>query len=72
MRRIWKRSITIYTDYDPEDVDIEDLSREAMTGNGYFTFQDEELDDPADESDLIDSDFYHQCFEEDRDDDDGE
>jgi hypothetical protein len=70
MRKIWKRSITIYTDYDPQDVDIEDLAREAMTGNGYFIYQDEELDDPSNEVDLVDSEFYHQCFEEDQDDDD--
>ena len=47
MRKIWKRSITIYTDYDPEDVDIEDLAREAMAGSGYFVYCDEELDDPS-------------------------
>jgi len=69
MRKIWKRSITIYTDYDPQDVDIEDLAREAMTGGGHYAYQDEELDDPATESDLIESEFYHQCFEEDQDDD---
>lgn len=69
MRKIWKRSITIYTDYDPEDVDIEDLAREVMAGGGHYTYQDEEIDNPSTESDLTDSEFYHRCFEEDQDDD---
>ena len=72
MRKIWKRSITIYTDYDPEDVDIEDLAREAMAGSGYFVYCDEELDDPSAETELTCSEFYHQCFEEDQDNDDDE
>lgn len=68
MRKIWKRSITIYTDYDPEDIDIEDLSRDAMAGEGHFVYSDEEIDDPTTEVGLVDSEFYHQCFEEDADD----
>lgn len=65
MKKIWKRIITIYTIFDPEDVDIEDLSREAMSGNGHYNYQDEEVEDPSEENDLIESEFYHQLFEED-------
>lgn len=69
MRRFWKRTIVIYTDFDPEDTDIEDLSREAMTGNGHFVYQDEEVDDPSKESDLTESEFFHQCLDEEGSDD---
>lgn len=70
MRKIWKRTIVIYVDYNPEDVDIEDLSREAMQDDYHFVYNDEELDDPAFETDLICSDFYHRCLEDDQDNDD--
>lgn len=66
-RKIWKRTIIIYTDYDPEDVDIEDLSRDAMAGNGCYTYYDEEVDDVTEEPELATSEFFHQ-FDEDQDD----
>lgn len=69
MRKIWKRTIVIYTDYDPEDIDIEDLSREAMTGNGHFVYRDEELDDPTADVTLTESEFFHQCLEQEDSDD---
>jgi len=62
--KIWKRTIVIYTNYDPEDFDIEDLSREAMSGEGFYLYSDEELEDPLEELELSESDFFHRCVED--------
>jgi len=67
MRRFWKRTVKIYTDYDPEDIDIEDLSREAMAGNGHYEYIDEEIDDPSGELELAESEYFHQCLDDDQD-----
>jgi hypothetical protein len=65
MKVFFKRTITIYTDYDPGDLDIEDLSREAMAGNGYYTYVDHQLESVDDEPDLLESEFFYLSTKED-------
>jgi len=64
--KIWKRTVQIYTKFDPEDVDIEDLARDVMIGDGHLIYKDEELDDSLiyAEKELIESEFFHQCMED--------
>lgn len=70
MKKIWRRTVFFYTDFDPEDFDVEDLAREVMAGNGYYVYSDMEVDDPTEEENLNESEFLHQCFEQRQDVDD--
>lgn len=41
-KKLWKTTITIWTDYDPTDVELEDLAREATCGDAYCSGQSAE------------------------------
>lgn len=39
MTRLWKTTIVIWSKYDPQEVELEDLAREATSGAAYCSRQ---------------------------------
>lgn len=67
---LYKTTITIWTDYAPDDVDLETLGREATSGNAYCSGQTTDyVTEPAEfpETDFFgsdnDDDEEHICPE---------
>lgn len=63
-KQLWRTTIVIWTDYDPSDLEIDDLAREAVSGDAYCNHQTTEtitnqslfpgtefFDSPGDEQD---------------------
>jgi hypothetical protein len=38
-----------------------------MAGNGHYEYIDEEIDDPSGELELAESEYFHQCLDDDQD-----
>lgn len=60
MDGLWKTTIIIWSDFNPEDFDIEDLSRETMAGGAYCAEQKVEfIDEPVDDVDWDGTTFFY-------------
>ena len=55
-KQLWKTTIIIWTDYDPSEFEIDDLAREAMSGDGYCSEQNTEL--VTDEAQFPQTEFF--------------
>ena len=67
MKRLSKPALVIWSDYDPgrEDVDLEDLGREAMAGDAYCSSRiTVRVDDPELDPDWDDNEFFGRDVED--------
>jgi len=63
--KLFKTTIVIWTDYDPDCVEIEDLAREATSGDGYCSKQlSEEVLDLKNDPDWDNTEFFDADDEE--------
>lgn len=59
MRTLYKSTIIIWTDFDPDDFDIDALALEAVTGSAYCSSQtSEEIIDPENDPDWDGTEFF--------------
>jgi len=59
MSGLYKTTIVIWSNFDPAETDIEDLSREAMRGDCYCSGQKVEfIDDPPEDPDWDGTEFF--------------
>lgn len=59
MNPLHKTTIVIWTEYDPSNVELEDLAREATSGEGYCSKQNtERIEDPAADKDWDGTEFF--------------
>lgn len=59
MTRLWKTSIVIWSDYDPRTRELEDLAREATSGDAYCSKQETvQVDDPGSDADWDGTEFF--------------
>lgn len=66
MTPLWKTSVVIWTDYDPRGRELEDLAREATSGDAYCSKQQAvEVSDPAGDDDWDGTEFFGVEDEED-------
>ena len=57
---LYKTTIIIWSDFNPEDYDIEDLSREALSGDAYCSsYEAEFIDDPESDVDWDGTKFFN-------------
>ena len=70
---LWKTTIVIWSDYDPTNLELENLAREAQTGDCYCSRQDTNqvsIGDLPDDPDWDDTEFFgsltHENQEEER------
>jgi hypothetical protein len=55
----YKTTIVIWTDYDPSEVELEDLAREATSGEAICSKQQvEKIDDPDSDSDFEVGEYF--------------
>ncbi len=46
--KLWRTTVVIWTDYDPAGMELDDLAREATSGDGFCSQQNtEEISDPT-------------------------
>jgi hypothetical protein len=60
-RRLYKTTIVIWSEFDGDDLDVEldDLARDAMTGESYCSKQTSELiEDPTKDPDWDGTEFF--------------
>jgi hypothetical protein len=70
MKKLYKTTIVIWSEYDPEDSDIEILVCEATNGDCYCSAQKSELvKNPEKDPDWDDNEFFDGDEEDDDDDD---
>lgn len=61
---LFKTTVVIWTDYDPSILELDELAREAVSGDAYCSHQETHLvDDPTtdpnwDGTEFFDSSFY--------------
>ena len=77
MKPLYKTTIIVWTDYDPnrQDLDICDLTAEAKSGDAYCSKQDtKRVENPADDTDWDGTEFFykHGDAEDENDEDDYE
>lgn len=59
MKGLWKSTIIIWSAYDPSEVDIEELAREALTESAHCSeHKIEFIDDLENDPDWDGSDFF--------------
>lgn len=58
-KALWKTTVVIWTAYDPSDMEIDVLAREAMGGSAYCARQDSEpVTDPDGDPDWDGTEFF--------------
>ena len=63
--KLWKSTIVIWTRYDPQDVEIEDLARDAVGGDAYCSRQEAaEVADARTDPDWDFSEFFGSALSE--------
>ena len=78
MKKLFKTTIVIWSEYNTEDVELTDLAREATEGDSYCSKQeceqieDPETDDEWDGTEFFNSDDEDTDEEDDEDDEDEE
>jgi len=63
-KQLWRTTAVIWTDFDPSALELDDLAREAMTGDGYCSEQNTEL--VTDKAQFPETEFF-DCPGEDED-----
>lgn len=58
-KTLWKTTAVIWTDFNPQTLEIDDLAREAMGGDAHCSREDHELvEDPAGDPDWDGTEFF--------------
>ncbi len=66
MKGLFKTTIVIWSDYNGTEVELEDLAREATSGDAYCsTARSEFVPDPPSDPDWDDTDFFNSIDEDD-------
>lgn len=56
---LWKTTIVVWTDYDPRSRELEDLAREATSGDAYCSKQEAvEVANPESDDDWDGTEFF--------------
>lgn len=64
-RPLYKTTIVIWSDFDPDSVDIADLSRDATSGESYCSKKSSELiADPKSDADWDGTEFFDTPFDD--------
>lgn len=60
MKKMFKTTIVIWSNYDPNPVELEDLAQSATDGDAYCSVQrTEEVSNPRDDPDWDGTDFFN-------------
>ena len=64
-KNLWKTTIVIWSDFDPQEVEIDSLAREAVQGESYCsTRHDALIAEPEKDDDWEDTEFFESGFDD--------